>query len=492
MKYILSLDQGTTGSRAVLYGEDGKPVAIARRDVKQIYPRRGWVEHDALDIWYNQLDAARSVIADSGISADDILAIGIANQRETAVIWDKGGQPYTGAVVWQCRRTSPMCDSLKEEGLEDYIYDRTGLKVDPYFSATKFRWLMDNVPAIRANVAGGNVFIGTMDSYLLYMLTGCRVHATDYTNASRTMLFNIHELKWDSGLLSLFRIPKSVLPKVYPSGHLYGYTTPELFGKRIPICGIAGDQQAALFGMLCTRAGDIKSTYGTGCFTLMNTGNRNIISKRGLVTTLSACVDSRPDYVLEGSVFSSGAVITWLREGLRAATDDAECAAIAQSLSDSGGVYLVPAFVGLGAPHWDSEARGTIVGITRGTTREHIIRAAQESAAYQVMDVLRALQADTGIKIDSLNVDGGLSCNDFVMQFQADISGISVVRPVVKESTSLGAAYLAGLTIGMWDNIEQLRDNKQAEKIFTPDMDKVERSKFILGWEKAVRQTVAK
>ncbi len=492
MKYILSLDQGTTGSRAVLYGEDGKPVAIARRDVKQIYPRRGWVEHDALDIWNNQLDAARSVIADSGISADDILAIGIANQRETAVIWDKGGQPYTGAVVWQCRRTSPMCDSLKEEGLEDYIYDRTGLKVDPYFSATKFRWLMDNVPAIRANVAGGNVFIGTMDSYLLYMLTGCRVHATDYTNASRTMLFNIHELKWDSGLLSLFRIPKSVLPKVYPSGHLYGYTTPELFGKRIPICGIAGDQQAALFGMLCTRAGDIKSTYGTGCFTLMNTGNRNIISKRGLVTTLSACVDSRPDYVLEGSVFSSGAVITWLREGLRAATDDAECAAIAQSLSDSGGVYLVPAFVGLGAPHWDSEARGTIVGITRGTTREHIIRAAQESAAYQVMDVLRALQADTGIKIDSLNVDGGLSCNDFVMQFQADISGISVVRPVVKESTSLGAAYLAGLTIGMWDNIEQLRDNKQAEKIFTPDMDKVERSKFILGWEKAVRQTVAK
>ncbi len=492
MKYILSLDQGTTGSRAVLYGEDGKPVAIARRDVKQIYPRRGWVEHDALDIWNNQLDAARSVIADSGISADDILAIGIANQRETAVIWDKGGQPYTGAVVWQCRRTSPMCDSLKEEGLEDYIYDRTGLKVDPYFSATKFRWLMDNVPAIRANVAGGNVFIGTMDSYLLYMLTGCRVHATDYTNASRTMLFNIHELKWDSGLLSLFRIPKSVLPKVYPSGHLYGYTTPELFGKRIPICGIAGDQQAALFGMLCTRAGDIKSTYGTGCFTLMNTGNRNIISKRGLVTTLSACVDSRPDYVLEGSVFSSGAVITWLKEGLRAATDDAECAAIAQSLSDSGGVYLVPAFVGLGAPHWDSEARGTIVGITRGTTREHIIRAAQESAAYQVMDVLRALQADTGIKIDSLNVDGGLSCNDFVMQFQADISGISVVRPVVKESTSLGAAYLAGLTIGMWDNIEQLRDNKQAEKIFTPDMDKVERSKFILGWEKAVRQTVAK
>ena len=326
----------------------------------------------------------------------------------------------------------------------------------------------------------------------MYMLTGCRVHATDYTNASRTMLFNIHELKWDSGLLSLFRIPKSVLPKVYPSGHLYGYTTPELFGKRIPICGIAGDQQAALFGMLCTRAGDIKSTYGTGCFTLMNTGNRNIISKRGLVTTLSACVDSRPDYVLEGSVFSSGAVITWLKEGLRAATDDAECAAIAQSLSDSGGVYLVPAFVGLGAPHWDSEARGTIVGITRGTTREHIIRAAQESAAYQVMDVLRALQADTGIKIDSLNVDGGLSCNDFVMQFQADISGISVVRPVVKESTSLGAAYLAGLTIGMWDNIEQLRDNKQAEKIFTPDMDKVERSKFILGWEKAVRQTVAK
>jgi len=492
MKYILSLDQGTTGSRAVLYGEDGKPVAIARRDVKQIYPRRGWVEHDALDIWNNQLDAARSVIADSGISADDILAIGIANQRETAVIWDKGGQPYAGAVVWQCRRTSPMCDSLKEEGLEDYIYDRTGLKVDPYFSATKFRWLMDNVPAIRANVAGGNVFIGTMDSYLLYMLTGCRVHATDYTNASRTMLFNIHELKWDSGLLSLFRIPKSVLPKVYPSGHLYGYTTPELFGKRIPICGIAGDQQAALFGMLCTRTGDIKSTYGTGCFTLMNTGNRNIISKRGLVTTLSACVDSRPDYVLEGSVFSSGAVITWLREGLRAATDDAECAAIAQSLSDSGGVYLVPAFVGLGAPHWDSEARGTVVGITRGTTREHIIRAAQESAAYQVMDVLRALQADTGIKIDSLNVDGGLSCNDFVMQFQADISGISVVRPVVKESTSLGAAYLAGLTIGMWDNIEQLRDNKQAEKIFTPDMDKVERSKFILGWEKAVRQTVAK
>ncbi|MDE6550644.1 MAG: glycerol kinase GlpK [Clostridia bacterium] len=492
MKYILSLDQGTTGSRAVLYGEDGKPIAIARREVNQIYPRRGWVEHDAAEIWNNQLDAARAVIRESGISADDILAIGIANQRETAVIWDKGGQPYANAIVWQCRRTSDMCEQLKEEGLEDYIYDRTGLKVDPYFSATKFKWLINNVPAIRSNITGGNVFAGTMDSYLLYRLTGCRVHATDYTNASRTMLFNIHKLDWDCSLMAMFGIPKSILPKVYPSGHLYGYTSPELFGRRIPICGMAGDQQAALFGMLCTRAGDIKSTYGTGCFTLMNTGERNIISGRGLITTLSACVDSRPDYVLEGSVFSSGAVITWLKQGLRAVDDEEECVAIAQSLSDSGGVYLVPAFVGLGAPHWDSEARGTIVGITRGTTREHIVRAAQESAAYQVMDVLRAVQADTGIKIDSLNVDGGLSNNDFVMQFQADISGISVVRPVIKESTSLGAAYLAGLTIGMWNDIEQLRVNKQAEKVFTPDMDKSERSRFILGWEKAVRQTVAK
>ena len=487
-KYIVSFDQGTTSARAVIYGKGGELVAMCSKPIRQIYPQGGWVEHDPEDIWSAQTECAVNVLAKAGVSADEIAAIGIANQRETAVVWDKAtGKPVYNAIVWQCRRTAGMCDTIKEEALEDYIYDRTGLKADPYFSATKLRWILDNVPGVRRRAERGEVLFGTVDSFLLWRLTGR--HCTDVTNASRTMLFDIHTKRWSEDLLKLFAIPRAILPQVLPSGGEFGTT--KLLGAPIPVCGAAGDQQAALLGLMCTNYGDSKCTYGTGCFMLMNTGGRNIISKRGLVTTLTASFDMNPDYALEGSMFSAGTVIGWLKEGMGIIDDPSDCADIARKVKDSGGVYFVPAFNGLGAPHWNSRARGTITGVTHTTTREHIVRAAEECVAYQVLDVLRAVQADTGVKIKKLLADGGLSKDDFIMQFQADIAAITVERPAVRESTSLGAAFLAGIACGMWSDLEECRKIKQVDRLFLPGMDKSARSKLILGWEHAIKACMA-
>lgn len=483
-KYILALDQGTTSARAVVYDKSGNLSAMCSQAIKQIYPQGGWVEHDPEDIWLACVNCARGAVEKAGIGAEDIAAIGIANQRETVVMWDKDtGKPVYNAIVWQCRRTSGMCESIKEEGLEEYIYDRTGLKADPYFSATKLRWILDNVPRARKLAESGRLLAGTVDCFLLWRLTGR--HCTDITNASRTMLFDIHNKRWSEDLLRLFAIPRAVLPEVLPSGGEFGVTN--LLGAPVPVCGVAGDQQAAMLGLMCTEYGDSKCTYGTGCFMLMNTGRRNIVSKRGLVTTLAASFDISPDYALEGSMFSAGAVHGWLKEGMGLIENESDCADIARKVKNTGGVYLVPAFVGLGAPHWNSRARGTITGITRATTREHVIRATEECVAYQVLDVLRAVQADTGIKIKKLYVDGGLSRDDFIMQFQADIAGITVERPRILESTSLGAAFLAGIACGMWSGFDECRKIKQSERVFLPAMDKQTRSELILGWEHSIR-----
>ena len=483
-KYILALDQGTTSARAVVYDKSGNLSAMCSQAIKQIYPQGGWVEHDPEDIWLACVNCARGAVEKAGIGAEDIAAIGIANQRETVVMWDKDtGKPVYNAIVWQCRRTSGMCESIKEEGLEEYIYDRTGLKADPYFSATKLRWILDNVPRARKLAESGSLLAGTVDCFLLWRLTGR--HCTDITNASRTMLFDIHNKRWSEELLRLFAIPRAVLPEVLPSGGEFGVTN--LLGAPVPVCGVAGDQQAAMFGLMCTEYGDSKCTYGTGCFMLMNTGRRNIVSKRGLVTTLAASFDISPDYALEGSMFSAGAVHGWLKEGMGLIENESDCADIARKVKNTGGVYLVPAFVGLGAPHWNSRARGTITGITRATTREHVIRAAEECVAYQVLDVLRAVQADTGIKIKKLYADGGLSRDDFIMQFQADIAGITVERPRILESTSLGAAFLAGIACGMWSGFDECRKIKQSERVFLPAMDKQTRSELILGWQHSIR-----
>ncbi len=483
-KYILALDQGTTSARAVVYDKSGNLSAMCSQAIKQIYPQGGWVEHDPEDIWLACVNCARGAVEKAGIGAEDIAAIGIANQRETVVMWDKDtGKPVYNAIVWQCRRTSGMCESIKEEGLEEYIYDRTGLKADPYFSATKLRWILDNVPRARKLAESGRLLAGTVDCFLLWRLTGR--HCTDITNASRTMLFDIHNKRWSEELLRLFAIPRAVLPEVLPSGGEFGVTN--LLGVPVPVCGAAGDQQAAMLGLMCTEYGDSKCTYGTGCFMLMNTGRRNIVSKRGLVTTLAASFDISPDYALEGSMFSAGAVHGWLKEGMGLIENESDCADIARKVKNTGGVYLVPAFVGLGAPHWNSRARGTITGITRATTREHVIRAAEECVAYQVLDVLRAVQADTGIKIKKLYADGGLSRDDFIMQFQADIAGITVERPRILESTSLGAAFLAGIACGMWSGFDECRKIKQSERVFLPAMDKQTRSELILGWEHSIR-----
>ena len=483
-KYILALDQGTTSARAVVYDKSGNLSAMCSQAIKQIYPQGGWVEHDPEDIWLACVNCARGAVEKAGIGAEDIAAIGIANQRETVVMWDKDtGKPVYNAIVWQCRRTSGMCESIKEEGLEEYIYDRTGLKADPYFSATKLRWILDNVPRARKLAESGRLLAGTVDCFLLWRLTGR--HCTDITNASRTMLFDIHNKRWSEDLLRLFAIPRAVLPEVLPSGGEFGVTN--LLGAPVPVCGVAGDQQAAMLGLMCAEYGDSKCTYGTGCFMLMNTGSRNIVSKRGLVTTLAASFDISPDYALEGSMFSAGAVHGWLKEGMGLIENESDGADIARKVKNTGGVYLVPAFVGLGAPHWNSRARGTITGITRATTREHVIRAAEECVAYQVLDVLRAVQADTGIKIKKLYADGGLSRDDFIMQFQADIAGITVERPRILESTSLGAAFLAGIACGMWSGFDECRKIKQSERVFLPAMDKQTRSELILGWEHSIR-----
>lgn len=487
MKYVLSLDQGTTSTRAIIFNNKGEIVGSAQQEFRQIYPHAGWVEHDPTDI----VGSAVGVIAEALIRADivigDIAAIGITNQRETTIVWDKKtGAPVCNAIVWQCRRTAALAERLKSEGLSSFIYDRTGLVPDAYFSATKIKWILDNVEGARERAERGDLLFGTVDTYLMWRLSRGKIFATDYTNASRTMLFNIHTLQWDNELLKLFGIPMSMLPEVKPSCGLFGYTDKNVLGGEIPVCGVAGDQQSALFGQLCVNEGDVKNTYGTGCFLLLNTGDKAVKSYNGLVTTLGAGAGERPPYVLEGSVFAGGAVVQWLRDGLGLINSAAESEELAQRVSGSDGVYVVPAFTGLGAPYWDSGARGLICGVTRGTGREHIVRAALESIAYQSADLVAAMQRDAGININCLRVDGGASANDFLMQFQADILGVKLQRPAVVETTALGAAELAGLACGYWSGIKELESQRKTEREFVPSMTEKDRLAALSGWQTAV------
>ena len=485
-RYVIAIDQGTTSSRAIAFGEDGTVAAKAQYPFRQIYPGAGWVEHDPEDIYGTSLRALRETVA--AVGADNVAAIGITNQRETTVVWDKrSGHAVYNAIVWQCRRTADYCDKLKETGVDSLIYDRTGLQVDPYFSATKIKWILDNVKGARERAENGDLLFGTVDTYLMWRLSRGGIFATDYTNAARTMLFDIDTLRWDAELCDMFGVPSSMLPQAFPSGHAYGVTDKNETGAEIPICAVAGDQQAALFGHLCTRKGDIKNTYGTGCFTLMNTGEQRLRSKRGLLTTLAATAEGQPpQYVLEGSVFIGGAVIQWLRDELGMVETAAETEEIAKSVPDTGGVYIVPAFVGLGAPHWDAKARGIVCGITRGTGRAHFVRAALESIAYQVVDVMHAMESDAGCDIAKLAVDGGACANDFLMQFQADVLGCEVERPAVTETTALGAAYLAGLTAGVWKDLGQIASSRKTDRVFRPEMSVKRRKELLLGWAQSI------
>ncbi len=493
MKYILALDQGTTSSRAILFDRSGQPLSIAQKEFRQYYPQPGWVEHDAAEIWQTQLETARAVLEKQGISAAEVAAIGITNQRETAVLWDKrSGRPVCPAVVWQCRRTAPYCDSLKGQGLENMFREKTGLPIDAYFSATKIRWVLQNVPEAAKLAESGNLLFGTVDTWLIWNLTGGQVHATDYSNASRTMLFNIHTLKWDAEILELLGIPESILPKVRPSSGLFGHSLPALFGAAIPIAGAAGDQQAALFGQACFSPGAAKNTYGTGCFLLMNTGEKPFFSRNGLITTIAWGLKGKVTYALEGSVFVAGAAIQWLRDELGLISSAAETEGLCRSVADNCGVYLVPAFVGLGAPYWDPYARGVLTGLTRGANRAHIVRAAVESMAYQTCDVLRAMEQDAGIPLAELRADGGAAANAFLLQFQADITGVPVLRPSTLETTALGAAYLAGLAVGYWSDFAEIRRNWQVAEAFSPVISKEEAAGLEAGWRHAVRQAQMK
>ena len=485
-KYILALDQGTTSSRAILFDHNQNMVGLAQKEFTQIYPREGWVEHDPMEIYSSQYAVMMELITKLNISPKDIAAIGITNQRETTIVWDKNtGRPVYNAIVWQCRRTSGIVDNLvKNENLGDYIKKTTGLVPDAYFSGTKIKWILDKIENGRELAKKGELLFGTIDSWLIWKLSGGKVHATDYTNASRTMIFDIHSLDWDEKLLSALDIPKEMLPAVYPSGHVYGTTNIE--GIEIPIAGNSGDQQAALFGQCCFNKGAAKNTYGTGCFLLMNTGNEPCESQNGLLTTIAAGLDNKVQYVLEGSVFVGGAVIQWLRDEMQFLTESADSEYYASKVEDTGGVYLVPAFTGLGAPYWDMYARGCIVGITRGTKRNHIIRAAEEAIAYQSLDLVRAMEKDMGEKITELKVDGGACRDKFLMQFQADIMDGKISRPVIQETTALGAAYLAGITTGFWKNLDEIRTKWQCDVTFTPKMEKERRTTLIAGWHKAV------
>ncbi|HSB08803.1 MAG TPA: glycerol kinase GlpK [Blastocatellia bacterium] len=487
-KYILALDQGTTSSRAILFDRQGRAAAVAQQEFEQLYPQPGWVEHRPEDIWSSQLNAAHVVLRESDVKPDQIEAIGITNQRETTIVWSREtGEPIHNAIVWQCRRTAEDCDRLRRDGHAAMFQERTGLVLDAYFSGTKVRWLLDNVPGARGLAARGSLAFGTVDSWLIWKLTGGRVHATDPSNASRTLLFNIERGEWDDELLSVLEVPREMLPHVAPSSALIGETDPSLFGRSIPIAGDAGDQQAALFGQVCTSAGMSKNTYGTGCFMLLNTGEELVRSNSNLLTTVAWQLGNGPmDYALEGSVFIAGAAIQWLRDGLKIVNSAADCEAIAASIDDNGGVYFVPAFVGLGAPHWDAYARGTIVGLTRGSGREHIVRAALESIAYQTSDVLRCMRDDSGIDLTELRVDGGAARNDFLMQFQADILDIPVVRPMNTETTAAGAAFLAGLAVGFWSSTEELSELWAREKAFEPRMTESERNRLLSEWTRAV------
>ena len=491
-KYIMALDQGTTSSRCILFDKDGTICSMAQKEFTQIYPQPGWVEHDPMEIWSSQLAVTTEAMAKVMAQPQDIAAIGITNQRETTIVWDaKTGEPVYNAIVWQCRRTADMIDQLVAKGYGDYIKETTGLVPDAYFSGTKIAWILNHVEGARERAKRGELLFGTVDSWLIYNLTKGEIHVTDYTNASRTMLFDIHKLCWDKRLLELLDIPEEMLPDVKPSSYIYGYTESSVLGGQIPIAGIAGDQQAALFGQCCFEKGQVKNTYGTGCFLLMNTGREAIVSKHGLITTIAASTSNQVEYALEGSVFVAGAAVQWLRDGMRMIKTASQTQEYAEKVDDTGGVYLVPAFAGMGAPYWNPYARGTMVGITRGCQKEHFIRAALESIAYQTVDVLKAMEEDAELSIAALKVDGGASANDFLMQFQADILGAQVYRPMCIETTALGAAYLAGLACGYYQSKEEIRENWQLSKEFGHQMGEEHRIQLLRGWKRAVRCALA-
>lgn len=487
-KYIMALDAGTTSNRCILFDEKGEICSIAQKEFTQYFPKPGWVEHDANEIWSSQLGVAVEAMAKLGIGADDIAAIGITNQRETTIVWDKStGEPVYNAIVWQCRRTSEYCDTLKDKGLTDKFREKTGLIIDAYFSGTKLKWILDNVDGVRERAEKGELLFGTVETWLIWKLTKGKAHVTDYSNASRTLLFNIKDLTWDKEILEELNIPESMLPEPKPSSCVYGYSDASFFGKEIPIAGAAGDQQAALFGQTCFNPGEAKNTYGTGCFMLMNTGETPVYSQNGLVTTIAWGLDGKVNYALEGSIFVAGASIQWLRDELRIIESAADSEYMAKKVKDTNGCYVVPAFTGLGAPYWDQYARGTIVGLSRGVNKYHIIRATLESIGYQVNDVLHAMKADSGIDLAALKVDGGASANDFLMQFQSDIINAPVKRPSCIETTAMGAAYLAGLAVGYWNSKEDVIKNWAIDKVFSPIMGEDERERKIKGWNKAVK-----
>lgn len=487
-KYIMALDAGTTSNRCILFNEAGEMCSVAQKEFTQYFPKPGWVEHDANEIWTTQLGVALSAMNQLGVTADDIAAIGITNQRETTVVWDREtGEPVCPAIVWQCRRTSEYCDSLKARGLTDWFREKTGLVIDAYFSATKLKWILDNVDGARSRAEAGKLLFGTIETWLIWRLTCGQVHVTDYSNAARTMLFNIHTLDWDDEILAELDIPRCMLPKPVPSSGLYGSTDPIHFGGDIPICGAAGDQQAALFGQTCFHPGESKCTFGTGGFMLMNTGETPVFSKNGLITTIAWGLDGRVNYALEGSIFVAGAAIQWLRDELHFLEDARDSEYMALKVKDTNGCYVVPAFTGLGAPHWDQYARGTIVGLTRGCNKNHIIRATMDSLCYQFNDVLSAMEADSGIHMKSIRVDGGASANNYLMQTLSDISNVPVDRPRCVETTALGAAYLAGLAVGYWENREAVLENWSVDRSFRPDISEEERRKRVKGWNRAVR-----
>lgn len=491
-KYILSFDAGTTSSRAIVFNKSGNIVSVAQKEFRQIFPKPGWVEHDANEIWRTQIGVAAEAIVEAGITTADIAGIGITNQRETTVVWDRQtSQPIYNAIVWQDRRTSDYCDQLKKDGSAKIIKEKTGLVTDAYFSGTKLKWILDNVDGARAKAEKGELCFGTIDTWLLWKLTNGKVHATDVSNASRTMLFNIHSLQWDEDLLKLMNIPQSILPQVRSSSEVYGYTQQLLTSAEIPVSGIAGDQQAALFGQMCTQEGMVKNTFGTGCFMLMNTGTSPVASQNNLLTTIAWKINGEVHYALEGSVFVAGAVVQWLRDGLNIIEKSGDVEALSAKEKDSGGVYMVPAFTGLGAPYWNQHARGIIVGLTRGSSKSHIARAAVESIAFQTMDVLKAMEADSGMAIKEVRVDGGATINNYLMQFQADILNTNVVRPTVTETTALGAAYLSGLAVGFWKDVDEVRKYWQQEKVFEPKLDNDARERLQKEWKRAVKAAQA-
>ena len=487
-KYVMALDAGTTSNRCILFNEKGEMCSVAQKEFTQYFPKPGWVEHNANEIWSSQLSVAVEAMAQIGANAEDIAAIGITNQRETTIVWDKAtGEPVYNAIVWQCRRTSEYCDSLKEKGLTDKFREKTGLVIDAYFSGTKLKWILDNVPGVRERAEKGELLFGTVETWLIWRLTKGAVHVTDYSNASRTMLFNINTLQWDDEILAELNIPKCMLPEAKPSSCVYGESDPTFFGGPIKIAGAAGDQQSALFGQTCFNPGEAKNTYGTGCFMLMNTGEKPVFSKNGLVTTIAWGLDGKVNYALEGSIFVAGASIQWLRDEMRLIDSSPDSEYMAKKVKDTNGCYVVPAFTGLGAPHWDQYARGTIVGITRGVNKYHIIRATLESLAYQTNDVLQAMQADSGIQLEALKVDGGASTNNLLMQIQSDIIQAPVHRPKCVETTAMGAAYLAGLAVGYWASKEEVIKNWAIDRVFAPAIEPEERDKKVKGWNKAVK-----